>query len=101
MGQCTEQCDRVYGAGRGGYLYQRGGKKRGHISLRKGIGLGPGFSTEALNYATEEFYRGDESRHDRSHQGLGLSITKRFVEAQGGFLEIRNSEAGGGKSRFG
>lgn len=57
---------------------------------------GPGFSTEALNYATEEFYRGDESRHDRSHQGLGLSITKRFVEAQGGFLEIRNSEKTGG-----
>ena len=59
---------------------------------------GPGFSTEALNYATEEFYRGDESRHDRSHQGLGLAITKRFVEAQGGFLEIRNSEKTGGGS---
>lgn len=57
---------------------------------------GPGFSGEELNYAAEEFYRGDESRHDRSHQGLGLAIAKRFVEAQGGFLEIRNSEQTGG-----
>lgn len=59
---------------------------------------GPGFSGEELNYAAEEFYRGDESRHDRSHQGLGLSIAKRFAEAQGGFLEIRNSgQTGGGE----
>ncbi len=57
---------------------------------------GPGFSGEELNYAAEEFFRGDESRHDRSHQGLGLAIEKRFVEAQGGFLEIRNSEQTGG-----
>ena len=57
---------------------------------------GPGFSGEELNYAAEEFFRGDESRHDRSHQGLGLAIAKRFVEAQGGFLEIRNSEQTGG-----
>lgn len=57
---------------------------------------GPGFTGEELKHATEEFYRGDESRHDRSHQGLGLSITKRVVEAQGGFLEIGNSKKTGG-----
>lgn len=57
---------------------------------------GSGFSGEALARAAEEFYRGDESRHDRSHQGLGLSIAKWFVEAQGGFLEVKNSEKSGG-----
>lgn len=49
-----------------------------------------------MEFATEEFYRGDKSRHDRSHQGLGLAIVKRFLESQGGFLELGNSEEIGG-----
>ena len=36
------------------------------------------FFKEDMEFATEEFYRGDKSRHDRSHQGLGLAIVKRF-----------------------
>lgn len=63
---------------------------------------GKGFSEEELQFATEEFYRGDESRHDRSHQGLGLAIAKRFLKEQGGFLEIRNSpKTGGGEVTLG
>ena len=57
---------------------------------------GQGFFKEDMEFATEEFYRGDKSRHDRSHQGLGLAIVKRFLESQGGFLELGNSEETGG-----
>lgn len=57
---------------------------------------GQGFFKGDMEFATEEFYRGDKSRHDRSHQGLGLAIVKRFLESQGGFLELGNSEETGG-----
>lgn len=51
---------------------------------------GAGFSARDLQYADQEFYSGDNSRHDRKHSGLGLSIAKRFVKAQGGFLKFEN-----------
>lgn len=56
---------------------------------------GAGFTEKALQYADQEFYSGDTSRHDRKHQGLGLAIAKRFLEEQGGFLEFKNSEGSG------
>lgn len=62
----------------------------------KVLDYGQGFFKEDMEFATEEFYRGDKSRHDRSHQGLGLAIVKRFLESQGGFLELGNSEEIGG-----
>ncbi len=51
---------------------------------------GAGFSARDLEYADQEFYSGDASRHDRKHQGLGLSIAKKFLEEQGGFLQFCN-----------
>lgn len=56
---------------------------------------GTGFSNKDLQYADREFYSGDESRHDRRHQGLGLAIAKRFAEEQGGFLKYRNRNGAG------
>lgn len=53
---------------------------------------GRGFSQEELRYGAEEFFRGDESRSDREHQGLGLAIAKEFAEAEGGFLLLDNSK---------
>lgn len=53
---------------------------------------GQGFSKEALIHGTEAFFSGDESRHDRKHQGLGLSIAENFMKNQGGFLEYKNVE---------
>lgn len=57
---------------------------------------GQGFSKEALIHGTEAFFSGDESRHDRKHQGLGLSIAENFMKNQGGFLEYKNVEKGCG-----
>lgn len=57
---------------------------------------GTGFSEKDMQHAAEEFYSGDTSRHDRNHQGLGLSIAKRFMEEQGGFLEYKNRSEGNG-----
>ncbi len=51
---------------------------------------GPGFSPRDLERADQAFYSGDDSRHDRNHQGLGLAIAKRFLEEQGGMLAFYN-----------
>lgn len=53
---------------------------------------GPGFSKKDLLYAEQKFYSGDESRHDRTHQGLGLAIAKEFADSQGGFLQLGNAK---------
>lgn len=57
---------------------------------------GAGFSEKALLYGAEPFFSGDESRHNRTHQGLGLSIADKFMKQQGGFLEFKNVEDGQG-----
>lgn len=51
---------------------------------------GVGFSDKALIYGADPLFSGDESRHDRTHQGLGLSIAAEFLKRQGGFLEFGN-----------
>ncbi len=45
---------------------------------------GIGMSQKQINHIFEEFYKIDESRHDMSSVGLGLSICKRIVEKHGG-----------------
>jgi len=55
---------------------------------------GNGFSNEALNKATEPFYRGDNDS-GKSHFGLGLNICKILCEKHGGVLKLSNSKAGG------
>ncbi len=47
---------------------------------------GEGMYPEQCERIFSEFYKVDESRHDRSSAGLGLSICKRIVERQGGMI---------------
>jgi len=55
---------------------------------------GQGFSSEALQHATERFWRGDSAR-SRGGTGLGLAIARTMVEANGGVLRLANREGGG------
>lgn len=60
--------------------------------------FGKGFSEQDLIYADQEFYSGDASRHDRTHQGLGLAIAKILKRAGGHalFLQPRGVWSGSG-----
>ena len=57
---------------------------------------GPGIAPEDLDHIFEQFYRGDKSRNRASGgSGIGLSLAKSFVEAQGGTITARNRKEGG------
>ena len=57
---------------------------------------GPGIAPEDLDHIFEQFYRGDKSRNRASGgSGIGLSLAKNFVEAQGGTITARNRKEGG------
>lgn len=55
---------------------------------------GPGIAPEVLPHIFERFYRGDESRTGTS-TGLGLSIAKELVEAQGGTITVESQPGQG------
>ncbi len=57
---------------------------------------GEGFPPDALQHATERFWRADGSR-PRGGTGLGLSIARTIVEANGGTLNVENVQDGGAR----
>lgn len=60
---------------------------------------GPGIATEPQKRIFDRFYRGDENAADAIGMGLGLSIARWAVEANGGKLSV--SSVNGSGSSFG
>ena len=56
---------------------------------------GAGIPTEDLPFIFDRFWRGDKSRTDRTHSGLGLAIAKQIILAHDGTIEVQ-SEPGEG-----
>lgn len=59
--------------------------------------LGPGFSDEGLEHATDRFWRHDVSRAPGSGSGLGLAISDSIVRASGGTLVLQNADERGAR----
>lgn len=75
----------------------------GKISIETGAGSGPernvriivkdsgtGIAPEDLPFIFDRFWRGDKSRSERAHSGLGLAITKQLIRAHGGTIEAQS-----------
>jgi two-component system OmpR family sensor kinase/two-component system sensor histidine kinase BaeS len=56
---------------------------------------GSGIPPSDLPFIFDRFWRGDKSRSERTHSGLGLAIAKQLIHAHGGTIEAQ-SEAGKG-----
>ncbi len=62
---------------------------------------GPGIAPQELPHVFERFWRSERSR--RTHpdgSGLGLSITRRLIELQGGILEVKSQLGQGTEFSF-
>lgn len=59
---------------------------------------GVGISPEDINRIFDDFYRADNSRHERGSHGLGLSIAKRVIEIYSGLIQVFSEGPGKGSS---
>jgi signal transduction histidine kinase len=57
---------------------------------------GIGMTQDQLERMFDEFFKADESRHDRSAVGLGLSICRQIIEKHGGKIEALSEGPGKG-----
>lgn len=56
---------------------------------------GSGIASEDLPFIFDRFWRGDRSRSERTHSGLGLAIAKQLIHAHGGTIEAQSAVSKG------
>ncbi len=61
---------------------------------------GAGIASEDLPFIFDRFWRGDKSRSERTHSGLGLAITKQLIHAHGGTIEVQSEGVPGKGTTF-
>ncbi|MGZ9166935.1 MAG: sensor histidine kinase [Anaerolineales bacterium] len=64
-------------------------------SIQNGIRItlrdtGSGIPAEDLPFIFDRFWRGDKSRSERTHSGLGLAIAKQLIRAHGGTVAAQS-----------
>jgi signal transduction histidine kinase len=79
----------------GGMVTVRGFHNNDHIHISI-TDTGIGMTDKQITHAFEEFYKADDSRHDRSSTGLGLSICRKIIEKSEGKIEIKSPGLGQG-----
>ena len=57
---------------------------------------GHGFTADALNHATEQFFMDDSSRSSKSHYGIGLYMAASIVKKHDGQIMLENVTENGG-----
>lgn len=74
------------------------GEKRGvRIQVKD---TGTGIASEDIPFIFDRFWRGDKSRSDRVHSGLGLAITKQLIQAHGGEISAQSDGLPGKGTTF-
>ena len=68
--------------------------QEGYLILQE-MDRGLGFSVEALPHVFDKFFRANNK--DSGGLGLGLSITKGFIEAHKGIISVENRQHGGAR----
>lgn len=56
---------------------------------------GPGIASEHLPYVFERFYRADRSRAAAPGSGIGLTVARELIGANGGTIEVETTAPGG------
>ncbi|HEX9712997.1 MAG TPA: HAMP domain-containing sensor histidine kinase [Actinomycetota bacterium] len=85
----------------GGSVHVTGFAKNGHVQFAISD-TGPGLPLDVGDRVFEPFYRveGTKPQRGRASSGLGLAISKRFVEAHGGAIWYESEPGAGSTFRF-